>query len=205
MTDAVSIPKTYVGHVARIISAANQLQQTILTKSRDLRGAQKKYIATHALTLAERQLVALHNITLWTLNEETEQETPEAPPPPVSIKAPKRLKGAKVNPKSVRAMNTIIRQVNRLQTVIHDCLVFYIQRTPFVPRPSKAAASRAIVEIIRALREGKEQLSPTNKPAEIEQAKEVFSAIQRYLIINEARLDDRAYKALIQRAEQYDS
>ena len=196
-------PQNFNGHIALILASANDLQQAILVKSKDLRGAQRKYVAEQVLPVIERQLVSLQNITLKPLIEETEEE-PEpsaAPPEPAQIKAPAKYK-KNINPKSVRALNFIIRAANRVQSAIHEAITFFVEKTPFMRASQRSAASRAVAEMIRNLRLGRDQLSPPAKPEEVEKSKEVQEALMHFITLSEATHDEREYIALIQRAQE---
>lgn len=197
------VPKNFQGHVAAILAAASDLEQTLMNKAPQLRGAQKKYVAEHVMVSLERQLVSFQNITMKPIGESTEEE-PEtksmAVPEPKDIKAPVKYK-KNINPKSVRALNIVIRAANRLQKRIYEALMFFIEKTPHVARSARSAISRTVAEIIRNLREGRTQLVPPVKPEERAKVEETLRALDHFITLSEANHDERDYLAIKQRAE----
>lgn len=183
----------YIGLVSNILTEANNVHKVLLQKRSKLRGAHKKFLANEALDIIAKRITSHHNIVVGSLNEANEDD---APPAPKAIKVPEKLKKKGVDPDASKALNAVVRAMNKLQDAIHKATVFYLMNTPYIQRSQKVAISRALIETIRNLKAERDHLIPPTTPDH--RVAEEFE--QRLAELSEMA-DERVYTTLIQRAE----
>lgn len=192
----------FLDHIGEVVSRTNELHKLFVKHGPVLRGAHKKFLAEHALKLLSERLVSLHNIALWSLNEENEEPKSEPSPepmvPPVTV--PEKLVRKDIDPTSVRALRICVRAINRVMDSISDATQYYIKMGPYMSRSAQSAVSRAIVEMIRVTKIEQDRLVPPATPEAQAESIATLEAIEFYLIENMKRHDERQYLSIAQRA-----